>query len=438
MGDILEMSQKELLRLEIIQRVIDRRIKQTEAAKLLNLSYRQAKRLVEKYRKYGAEGLVSKKRRMPSNRRLTNEFKAKVNNLVKTTYYDFGPTFAAEKLKERDGFVVSKETLRQWMIEWGLWKAKRHKTVKIHQQRERRSCFGELVQIDGSPHDWFEGRSKPCCLIAFIDDATSKAIQLRFVLVENTQAYFACAKKHFKHYGRPFSYYSDRHSIFRVNYPNALKGQGETQFERAMRELGIQTINANSPQAKGRVERHNRTLQDRLIKEMRLQHISDIDTANDFLETFIKDYNQKFGKVPANKTDMHQKTIPKDVVLDVILSERYSRKLSKNLEFSFRGRTYQIIVDKGKIGYGLQRANVMICKNTKGEMTVWYKDRCLNYREFKASKSPSEVVSSKEINAIVDQNIASKRTTKPSLAHPWKRQSFLKMVAKKNQLKSLC
>lgn len=243
-----------------------------------------------------------------------------IKGLVTLNYSDFGPTLASEKLNERDHIIVSKETLRQWMIDWNLWQLKRRKMATIHQQRIRRVCFGELVQIDGSPHDWFEGRAEKCCLIAFIDDATSKAIQLRFFPVENTQAYFECVKRHIKKYGRALCYYCDRHAIFRVNHPNALGGQGETQFERAMKELGIQTINANLPQANGRVERDNRTLQDRLIKEMRLRQISDIDTANIFLKEFIDDYNRKFAKTLSNKTDMHLKTIPSDEILNAILS----------------------------------------------------------------------------------------------------------------------
>ena len=304
MGDIFEMSEKELTRLEIVQRVSDGRMKQTEAAISLKLSYRQIKRLISRYRANGAKGLISKKRKNKSNNRFSTELKDKVKALIETTYYDFGPTFAAEKLAESHQIRISRETLRQWMIEWDVWRLKRRKSAHTHQQRARRPCFGELVQIDGSPHDWFEGRGESCCLIAYIDDVTSKAIVLRFYPTETTQAYFECTKLHIEKYGRAFCYYSDRHSIFRVNQKNPVGGQGETQFERAMRKLGIGTINANSPQAKGRVERHNRTLQDRLVKEMRLQRISDIDTANVFLEEFIVKYSKKIAKAPANKTDM--------------------------------------------------------------------------------------------------------------------------------------
>ncbi len=187
-----------------------------------------------------------------------------------------------QKLAERDGKQINRETLRQWMTEGGLYKAKRAKQVRTHERRLRRACFGELVQIDGSPHDWFEDRGERCCLIVFIDDATSALITARFFPVETTDAYFETVKEHFKRYGMPMSYYSDRHSIFRINHPDCTGENKMSQFERAMSKLGIELINANSPQAKGRVDRMNKTLQDRLVKELRLEWISDIGTANRF------------------------------------------------------------------------------------------------------------------------------------------------------------
>ena len=322
--------------------------------------------------------MISKQLGKTSNRKFSELFKASVRKIVESDYQDFKPTFAAEKLCERQ-IVLSKETLRQWMIEWDLWKLKRHKPVKIHQQRERRPCFGELIQIDGSPHNWFEGRHEKCCLIVFTDDATSQIVQMLFVPVENTKAYFECTRRYIKIYGRPATYYSDRHSIFRVNKGD---GSGETQFERAMRELGINVICANSAQAKGRVERANLTLQDRLVKELRLHNISNIDTANKYLEEFREAYNKKFGKPPGNNTDMHVKALPDDQTLDLILSERYTRKISKNLEFSYNSKTYQIIVVKGQIGYGLRNSKVKIRQHVNGGMSVWYKGKRLNYKEF--------------------------------------------------------
>lgn len=424
MGDILKMSQKELERLEIIQKIVDHKLSKKDAAELMMLSYRHTKRLFKAYRNHGAQGLISKQRGKKSNRAFSDSLKEKVHKIVIEKYFDFSPTFAAEKLKSHQIFL-SKETLRTWMLEWNLWKQKRHKKVIIHQQRERRSCFGELIQIDGSPHDWFEGRNEKCCLIVFTDDATSKIVQMLFVPVENTQAYLKCVKLYIKKYGRPLAFYSDRHSIFRVN--NGEGGERETQFKRAMKELGIKLICANSPQAKGRVERANRTLQDRLVKELRLHKISDMETANKYLEEYREEYNKKFGKPSSCEADLHIQEIPDDKKLDFILAERYTRTLSKNLEFSFDKNIYQIIVPKGTVGYGLRHAKIKICIHLNGEMTVWYKGRQLNYKKFKANKKGAVVLSSKEVNAAIDKFL---RVKKPE-EQPWNKSAFLNAVSKK-------
>lgn len=395
------MNQKEISRLEVIKRIMERKLRQTEASEKLEISYRQTKRLVRAYKTFGESGLLSKKRGHSSNRKFSEQIKQETKSLICENYIDFGPKFASEKLEEKHNIRISRETLRKWMIEWDIWKTKRRRKIQIHQQRRRRSCFGELVQIDGSPHAWFEDRGKPCCLIVFIDDATSKIVSLQFFPVENTRAYFESCKQHIKKHGRPMFYYSDKHSIFRVNHKEALSGTGETQFGRAMRELGIQVINANSPQAKGRVERHNRTLQDRLVKELRLRNISDIATANRFLETFTDEYNKKFGKMPANNVDMHRKDVSNED-LDSILVEKHLRKLSKNLEINFEGKIYQIILEKGQIGYGLRHAQVTLYRDANSEIKIWYRNRFLSFKEFKRSNEPSKIVSSKEIDAFLD------------------------------------
>lgn len=419
MGDILKMSQKELLRVEIFQKVLDRQLNIKDAAKFLDLSYRQSKRLAKAYKHKGAKGLISKKRGQISNHKFSDAFKSSAKQIVESLYNDFAPTFAAEKLCESHKILLSKETLRQWMIEWNLWKPKRKKKIKIHQQRERRACFGELVQIDGSPHDWFEGRSAKCCLIVFTDDATSKIVQMLFVPVENTDAYLECTRRYIKQYGKPMAFYSDRHGIFRVNIGEG----GETQFARAMREIGIKLICANSPQAKGRVERVNRTLQDRLVKELRLHNISDIETANKYLEEFTKDYNARFGKAASNQTDMHIRTLPDSETLNCILSKQFTRKLSKNLEFSYSSNLYQVVVTKGKIGYGLRNACVKICEHLDGKITVWYKGRTLKYKLFEQQKRASvPIASSKKLNVMID-NLFTRAVNKPSENHPWRRST---------------
>jgi transposase len=422
MGDLLTMSQKEADKVEVMNLLKEGVIKIAEAAKRLGLSTRQIKRLKKRYQAEGARGLISKKRGAPSNRSYSSEFREKVKQLVEEKYRDFGPKFATEKLQENDGIRIDKETLRKLMMGWGLWMPKRCKEYVIHQQRERRACFGELIQIDGSHHDWFEGRREKCCLIVFIDDATSKIVMMHFAEVENTLAYFECIKKYIKKYGRPLALYSDKHSIFRVN--GARANAGETQFKRAMMELNIETICANSPQAKGRVERANRTLQNRLIKEMRIKGISDIDAANNYIKEFIEKHNEKFGKKATNENDMHRNYMPKKEVLDAILSERYRRKISKNLEFYFENKVYQIATTEKALG----RSHVEICRFSKEELKVWHKNSFVECREFKGSRNEIvTVASNKELNNAVDK-VCAEITAKKIDKATWEKIGFLRTI----------
>jgi transposase len=291
MDKLLEMSTKELSRVEVMQRLSRKQMGQKEAATMLDLSVRQIKRLLKAYREEGAAGLISKHRGRRANNRLPDEVKKRTLNLLKTKYKGFGPTLAHEKLVEREKLKLSDESVRQLMIEEGLWKARKAKKVVVHQLRERRACFGELVQIDGSHHDWFEGRADPCVLLVFIDDATGKLLQLHFVKSESFFSYAQVAEEYFRRCGKPVAFYSDKHGIFRVNVPSTGSGAALTQFGRAMQELEIQIICANTPQAKGRVERVIQTLQDRLPKEMRLRNICSWQAGNAFLPEFIQDFN---------------------------------------------------------------------------------------------------------------------------------------------------
>lgn len=300
---IIAMSKKELTRLEVVQRVIGKRMRHAEAASQLSLSVRQLKRLVRAVREEGAAGLVSKRRGHPSSRRIGEDEKAHCLALVRAHYPDFGPTLAAEYLESEHGFPYSVETLRGWMTEAGLWAPKKAGRTRAHPPRERRPRLGELIQIDGSPHDWFEGRGPKCCLIAFIDDATSRLMRARFVPVESTRAYMAVLKEYVTGFGVPVAAYSDRHSIFTKHDPEDLE---PTQFERALGELGVEAIQANSPQAKGRVERLFQTLQDRLAKAMRLAGIADTEAANIFLQTYLPQHNARFAVSPREAEDAHQ------------------------------------------------------------------------------------------------------------------------------------
>jgi hypothetical protein len=348
-------------------------------------------------KKNGAEGVISKQR--GGNRGFCCTYKEKVMQRIHDRYSDFGPSFACEKLRG-DGFKINKETLRQWMMEAGLWKGKRRKKFSLHQSRERRACFGELVQIDGSYHDWFEGRREKCCLLVSIDDATSRLIALRFEEAETTLGYMRMVHDHIILHGRPICYYSDRHSIFKTSRENKIDGKyPDTQFARALRNLSIHLICANSPEAKGRVERSNKTLQDRLIKEMRLLGISTIEDANKWLPSFIEDYNKRFAKPPLNPTDAHRVNLHDAESLQRILSIQETRKLSKALEFSFEGDSFQVTTPN--VVNRLRHKEIIVCKRMDGSLCVNYEQMPLTVKTLK-TRSSVQIVGSKEFNNVID------------------------------------
>jgi len=397
------MTSNEIARTSVIKRVIAKELTGSVSAELLNLSTRQVKRLVQKYRNEGEAGIISKN--IGGNRAFGEDFKQQIIARVRERYTDFKPTFAAEKLKEADGLCINKETLRQLMIKADLWKCKRGKDIKIHQRRARRSRIGEMIQIDGSHHDWFEGRAPKCCLLVFIDDATSKLMHLRFAEGETTLGYFASLKGYIKEHGIPLSLYSDRHGIFVVNKPDKVDGKRYgTQFERAAKELKIILILANSPQAKGRVERANGILQDRLVKEMRLRGINNIAEANEYMPEFIKCYNEKFAIEAASTLDAHKAlTEEHKIKLDRILSHQETRSLSKNLEFSYNNDIYQIKA-RG-IGYGLRYAKVKISHSTSGVIVVTKEDKILEYNVVGRRTGAAPITDRKAVDVFLDKVI---------------------------------
>lgn len=417
--ETIAMSHKELDRVGVICKVVDGELVQREAALQLDLSVRQVKRLARAFRTEGAAGLVSRHRGRPSNNRIAASVRDHFIGLVGSHYHDFGPTFAHEKLVERHDFGHSVETLRAWMITEGLWQPKRRRQVPVHQSRPRRPCRGELVQIDGSPHDWFEDRGPRCCLIVFIDDATGELGALRFVPVESTQAYMETLGGYLTAHGRPVALYSDRHSIFRVNHPDR---EGElTQFSRALKTLDIGAIHARTPQAKGRVERANKTLQDRLVKELRLRGISDIEAANAFVAEFLADYNPRFAKPPQSPTDAHRPVVHSAEELSLILSIHHPRKLSKNLTCQFNNRQYQV-TGKGK-GYRLRGTPVTLCEGFDGSVTVLSNGKALSYRLLQQGEPPIPIEDEKSIHSRIDQikhQQAAKPAHKPPPDHPWR------------------
>jgi Helix-turn-helix domain len=335
------MTMRELDRLKCIQGLIDGQLKQHAVATRLGLTTRQVRRLVRRYEQQGPIGLISRLRDRPSNRRLKAEAAEHAFGILRSQYADFGPTLAAEKLRERHGVDLAVETVRTLMVAGGLWVPRRLRAPKIQQPRSRRACLGELVQIDGCDHRWFEDRAPACTALVYVDDATSRLMVVLFVGVESTFAYFEATHQYLKHYGKPLAFYSDKASVFRVNKQSAAAGKGHTQFGRALYELNIDGMCANTPAAKGRVERAHQTLQDRLVKELRLQRISTVDAANEFMPTFIDDYNRRFGKLPRDRHDAHR-AVRKDEDLDAIFAWREYRKVTESLTLRYERKMYLI------------------------------------------------------------------------------------------------
>jgi transposase len=413
------MSQRELSRLEVIQRVSSKRLTQREAATLLKLSVRQVKRLLRAYRQRGATALQSKRRGHRSNNHLPEELLFQVSQLLRSRYYDFGPTLAQEKLSEEDGLQLSRESVRHLMISLGLWQPRHARRAVIHGLRERRARYGELVQIDGSPHDWFEGRAPRSTLLVFVDDATGRLMHLSFVEAETTFNYFAAVRAYVTAYGKPRALYSDKFGVFRVNIPNALTGTGLTQFGRAMKELSIELICAHSPQAKGRVERANQTLQDRLVKELRLRSICSSEAADAYLPEFIADYNSRFALCPRSGEGAHRPLSPKED-LDRILALKERRTLSKNLTVSYNSRIYQI--NTKRAAYTMRGAHVEVREAATGEVTIEYKGKALAYRVCSEQEREQARVTPTK---LLDQRLAQmkpkpRRKYHPPMTHPWR------------------
>jgi transposase len=336
---LITMSMHEIDRLKVIQAVVDGHLKPMQAAIRLGLTTRQVQRLVNRYREDGAPGLVSQKRGRTGNRQLAPGLGNQILTLIRDHYPDFGPTLANEKLREADGLVVSTETVRRLMIDTGLWIPRRQRSAKIYQPRNRRNCVGELIQIDGSDHRWFEERGPACTLLVYIDDATSRLMHLHFTYSESTFSYFEATRRYLELHGKPQAFYSDKASVFRVNHVQAVGGDGHTQFGRVLYELNIDGICANSSQAKGRVERANLTLQDRLVKEMRLLGISTMAAGNAYAPCFMADFNRRFAKPPRNDFDAHR-AVRDDENLELIFTVREPRRVTHSLTLQYDKNLY--------------------------------------------------------------------------------------------------
>jgi hypothetical protein len=374
--DIIMASQRELKRLHIIQKVLEGGITQRDASEVLRISDRQIRRLVKRVKIEGEKGVIHRSRGRASNRRISQKFKEKVLKLYRAQYQGFGPTLASEKLEERDSIAINDETLRVWLIESGDWHKSRKRRA-YRQWRERKQYRGEMIQMDGSHHDWFEGRGPQCVFMGYIDDATGRVFG-RFYPYEGTMPAMDSFRGYIKRYGLPMSVYLDKHTTYKSpgkpSFEDELNGTKPlSKFERALKELGVHVIHANSPQAKGRIERCFGTLQDRLVKEMRLQGIQDTEEANRFLAYYLPTYNRRFPVKPLGKDNLHRK-IPKGLNLDSIFCMKTERALRNDFTVAHNRKLYQI---EEKI----RASKVIVQDRLDGSVVITYKEIPLTFRE---------------------------------------------------------
>jgi hypothetical protein len=407
--DIIMLTQQELKRLHVIKKVFEGVMKQVEAAEKLSLSDRQIRRLINKVRIEGDPGIAHKSRGKPSGRRLPVTIKARVIAFYREKLDGFGPTLAAEKLLEMEGIKISDETLRLWLIETGDWQ-KQRKGRKYRQWRERKHCFGEMIQMDRSHHDWFEGRGPKCVLMGYIDDATGN-VHARFHEYEGTIPAMDSFRRYIRKYGIPVKVYLDKHTTYKSPAEPSIEDEINgtkpmSQFERALKEFGVDVIHAHSPQAKGRIERLFRTFQDRVVKEMRLKGISSIEEANKFLQGYLPEYNRRFSVKPQKEDNFHRE-IPNGLNLDRILCIKTERTLRNDFTISHNGKLYQIM-DK------TNAKKVQIEERLNGTMVISYEDSRLRFKEIterpeRQLKKPLILIYKKRKPPI------------PSPDHPWRR-----------------
>jgi hypothetical protein len=414
--EIIGMTQKDLARYQVIKNLIAKLINGTDAAKQLALSVRQVKRLKARVAIEGGQGILHRLRNQESNHRTDPKVYRKAAKLIKRLYPDFGPVLAHEKLTEVHQLEIGPAATRNLMIAEKIWVPKKRRQNKQYRiQRERKDCFGEMIQFDGCYHFWFEDRDEECCLLAGIDDATSKPAKLKFAKSESVQDVFAYWVEYIKQYGKPVSIYLDKYSTYKINHKNA-KDNSEliTQFQRACNELGIILITAHSPQAKGRVERPFSTFQDRLVKELRLRNISTIEKANKFLKDFwTDDYGRRFAVKPKSGTDLHRKLTAKEAAnLDAIFSVQSTRKVKNDFTVQFKNRWYQLA--EKQPATVCRNDTVLIEERLDGTLAMRLRGKYLSCKLLPA-KPPRATVTPFAIPAKSKAHV-------PAPDHPWRHQ----------------
>lgn len=410
------MTTDEIERLQTVQRVCDGYLSQIEAAANLQISTRQVGRIVAAYRRSGPEAVISKRRGKQPNNRVAETLRETILEHYRGDYHGFGPTLFSQSLAEHHAIHVSREWLRTLLADAGLWKRKR-RNRHARPLRERRSRFGELIQMDGSPHPWFEKRGPICTLLLAIDDATSRVTAGRFETAETSNGYYRLIREHIETFGRFCSAYTDKSSIFRYS-GSSPDEKIITQLQRALDELEIELICAHSPQAKGRVERANRTFQDRLIKTMRLKRIDTIAQANTFLPIFIANHNQNFAVLPTSTEDAHRTTTGFD--LAQILCRHEERLVTKNLMFQIDDHFFTLIdaYSRRNLSTG-SRLNIHV--QPDGTMSVFHDTHLLEAQPTGKRERIAPIVDTKELNPHLDRRIPNpKKTRTPAANHPWK------------------
>ncbi|KHL24278.1 transposase [Croceibacterium mercuriale] len=397
---VVTMSHGELGRYDTLQRFDRGELRIEDAAELIGVCRRQVYRLRDRLRAGGPEALVSWKRGRPSNRSFSSEFRARVIALVREHYSDFGPTLATEYLAERHEITISHGTLRKWMIADGLWKNRAARRPRPYQPRYRRDCRGELIQVDGSKHWWFEDRGPQCTLLVYIDDATSELMHLEMVESESAFSYMRATRTYIERHGKPVALYSDKHSAFRNNMATA-DGDGMSHLGRALDALNIEIICANSPQAKGRVERVNATLQDRLVKAMRLEGICSIVEANAFLPTYMERHNRQFARPALDPRDVHRPLAPHENV-DAEMVWREQRTVTGALTLHYNKAMF--ILEPTPVSEALARKRVEVCEYPDGRIEIRHEGRALPYTVFDKMRRVNQaaIVDNKHLDAALE------------------------------------
>ena len=417
--DMITMSREEAKRLHIIHQALSKKISQTEAASLVDLSDRQIRRMIKRIREEGDDGICHRSRGTRSNHHIPKNVKGKVLKLFREQYKDFNLVHATEKLSEVHGITLSDETLRLWLNEAEI-PYKKRRVRKHRQRRERRAHFGELVQIDGSHHDWFEGRGPICVFMGYIDDATN-TVHGRFYDYEGTMPAMDSMKRYIKCYGIPQSVYLDKHSTYKSWAEPTIEEQLNdqkpmSQFEKSLAAMAIEVIHANSPQAKGRVERLFKTLQDRMVREMRLLGIKSVKEANDFLTTYLPKYNRKFKKQAASNADLHRPALHSRE-LDRILCIKEDRTVKNDFTIAYNNTLYQIEqATRAKI--------VTVEERLDGTLHITYNGHDLRFREI-TKKLAKDIADSPVL-------LQEKKPWIPPSDHPWKKP-FLSKRRKQEQ-----